>query len=156
MRVSTIALALVLLGCDSFYGVLREMKSSIPISQDCINRALSATEGVTDVKYTVISEKESYRYRTYAYDYSYKTLRVRLAVDLDSSNAPTFTHHYRRNNRVPPQQVIDVVRPLMARVERNLELVCDIPGAAEHVEESCRGVSCDPLHSASEPLLKQQ
>ena len=142
--------ALPLPGCDSHYGVVREMTGDASIAHPCVRQALAKTGGVANIKQVAMDETESYQRRFY--DYQHEDLNVRLSVVLSSSNVPKFAHVYHRKHSPPPQHEIDIVRPLMAEVERNLEVTCKLAGIAGNVKERCRGVHCPPLTlSGSQP-----
>ena len=52
--------ALPLPGCDSHYGVVREMTGDASIAHPCVRQALAKTGGVANIKQVAMDETESY------------------------------------------------------------------------------------------------
>ena len=148
-KIVLLMVVLALPGCDSHKGVVREMGGKASITQSCITEALEKTAGVANIKHVPVNKTESYQHNFY--DYKHRELSIRLSVILNSSNVPNFAHVYSRNHRPPPQHEIDIVRSLMAEVERNLEAACNLSGIATSVKERCLGVHCPPFALSNAP-----
>ena len=129
-------------GCDNYYGVHRTMNVDVPVLHTCVIQALKQTEGVTDIKYSLVANKDEYQ--RHFYDYKYNNLNTRVSV-LVNKKGTSFRHLHARNNRKPPQNDIDQIRPQMLEVERRIEITCKLPGATSNIVENCRGVTCIPL-----------
>lgn len=152
MRLIIITAFLLLIGCDRYYGVARTASVSSPLSHSCLEVALQQTKGVSEITYK-FSEGDrpitlsGIKPASQVHYYFYKAGSINGYIYAETSydGISSIRQTYGELHFKPSQEEIDLIRPLMREIERNVEMACGIDGFAQTIKESCIGVSCPPL-----------
>jgi hypothetical protein len=142
-RSSLIALAATLgvVACDVIHGISRRSAEFTPMpAADCILEALRSVPGMRNVSYRLESGDRPDRVHRYFYDYEH--LRNNLYLLQKRDGAVALHHSLGCLRCTPPQKDIDLIYPLMLKVEEALETRCNISNLRDNITQSCSGVRC--------------
>ncbi len=64
-------------------------------------------------------------------------MRVLLAIGRAYGGELEYMHRYQTFNRMPPQELLQRLKPVMARVDSELEAGCHIAELTTHVDADC-------------------
>jgi hypothetical protein len=150
--ISILFVSVVLAGCDFYYGVSRSENLDQFIDHRCVKAALEKVDGITDIRYEFREGGRPLgRYGLAPPDqvhyYYYKThgLNGYVYILVDYKLRSSFHQSYGALNAKPPQEQIDIIRPIMSEIERAIEQTCNIEGFASRIRESCMDVRCTAL-----------
>jgi hypothetical protein len=135
IRYAALAGGLLLCGCDFTAGVYRFYPMEEAPLPACVEQALRQVPGVTKVSYNR-EERGFGRPTLERFSYEAEGVPVRLDLELKSKR-PEYHHSYMVLNTVPPKELLDRLRPVMAGVDRTLETRCHIAGLSAGVQEGC-------------------
>jgi hypothetical protein len=144
-------LTVSLSGCDFVYGVTRNAKLDTEPSQECVSRVIKNSPGVTQVRYEARHDgKGLFHPSPWVYNYLYRgtpenhvvgVLQITKEYDGQLSYHDTLLDL----NIKPPQAEIDATRPVMRKIEVELENQCGAVGLPANIKETCTGVLCAPM-----------
>ena len=77
------------------------------------------------------------------YFYVAGSIEGNLLFIVNYKNKVIFNQNYISMNSVPSQEEIDLIRPIMNKIEIALEEACDLPGLGKKMQEMCSNVICD-------------
>lgn len=145
-----IALCANLLGCEFAGGIRHEDSDSHLPAPACIKKSVLAIPGISGFEYhnnlngNSNTNPDTER-RKYVQVYSYKYAGLKVALYFIETNKGKVEYHqdYAFVNYVPPQKDIDLIRPVMFKVEQEIENKCGIPSFTSQIKEHCIGVKCD-------------
>ena len=140
VRVAVLAaLSLSLSSCDAVYGVRRSTPLESAPDLACIESIIRTVPGVLGVRREdrELSTKDRYHY----FIYDLGSTSGLLTVVVKPNGKATLEQADAMINRTPPQAEIDVIYPMMLRIERALEEKCGL-GHLRIVEWS-KGVKCE-------------
>lgn len=142
-----------LAGCDTINGVTRVSSDIGPVPVDayqCVADAITNMEDVELVRYTV---DEGSRPLTlsgveapdvvHSYWYRYSGIGAGMQLVMKYDGRVEFRQSHIRINGTPSQADIDVIRPLMTRIEKAVADQCGITALETGVSEKCSNVRCE-------------
>lgn len=147
IRALVILSGLAISGCDVSYGVSREAAIPEFIDHKCIEKSLRSVSEVTVVTYDFMAGnpgmtkemKEEYALHRYHYTVS----NVNSFVSVLTNNNGTKIILFSRKNRQPPsQEDINIIRPIMDKVQVAISGYCKIYNFFSLVKETCTKVKC--------------
>ena len=141
--------SMMLSSCDFVYGVRHS--ASIPAAPNlaCVEDVIRKAPGVDDVRY---SHTESGESKSINHTFVYHSGQVYAAIQVIEFDGKTeFQQNCSSLNQVPPQELVDSIRPVMLWIEQHLETQCGMRGLTAAVKEECPGVECPVMHAPNEP-----
>ena len=143
-------MTIILSGCDFIYGVSHNVRIDYIIDHHCIKEALSQISEVREVEYryekggipiTITGFKE----RDQLHYYRYKTSDINgyVLVQTDYEQKTLIHQTYINVNVKPPQEEIDIIRPVMKKIIASFGDTCGIQNIETIATESCNGVKCE-------------
>ena len=146
------ALAVVIwsftVGCDIGYGVRRSARLAQPIDVSCVPRALKQVPGVSSVEQHHDEPNTcSWPHPTDTLDqfiFSGENIWGVVSIAVNNKGEAHLSMYHMQLNRKPLQETIDRTRLAMDVAEPLLKRECEGFALTSMIEESCRGVSCEP------------
>jgi hypothetical protein len=139
-----------LVGCDIYYGLVRRVDVDYFIDHHCIEQALGKVKEVREIEYkyeegskpltiTGLKKADQVHY------YYYKTDQINGYIYLTTTyeNKSEICQTYGSLHITPPQEHIDIIRPIMKKIEKSINETCGIHNIETIVQESCNGVKCE-------------
>lgn len=142
MSVAATVSGILLSACDFTAGVYRIARLDAAPLPTCVQQTLEEIVGVANVKYapTELNGHPLHRF-------TYRAEGVNVLVDIEREAArPEYLHYYEVFNTVPPKELVDRLRPVMARVDVALENRCNMVGLSRKAEEYCTRGLFRPTH----------
>jgi len=148
--ISATLILMIITGCDSIRGVSHIRNESPYPDQACIKKAVLAVPGISEFDYrgetggrplTVHGIEKPNQIHRYLYKYSKLNGNFYFIVNYEGKTE--FHHTYIGINRTPPQKEIDLMRPVMFKIEKEIEKQCGLAGFSAGVIEHCMGVKCE-------------
>ena len=138
------------LGCDSIHGVSHVLYKAPKPEKTCIEKAILSVPNVSNLKYKKVSsgrpitlhgleKADEVNY----YFYKYLGLNGNLYFNVNYKEETTFFHTYIGMNKVPSQNEIDKIRPIMFQIESEIEKQCGLVDFSSKIEERCFSVKCE-------------
>ena len=134
MKISFILfMRIIISGCTLWYGVRREANIDYMVDHRCIGRALSQVSEVQEVEYnyykgqlrlTIMGWSEPDQ----GHQYLYKTSNINGLISLTTNykQKTEISQNFGTINGKPPQEEIDIIRPIMKKIEASIRDVCGI------------------------------
>lgn len=148
IRVLAIISILTIAGCDTHYGVTRTAKIDRFIDHQCIYRSLQSVEQISIIKYDFMGGNPEMTpemqdaYARHRYHYTVDKENSFVSV-LTNNNGTEITLFSRKNQRPPPQEHVNIIRPVMDKVQTAISEHCKIEKLPSLVKETCTKVKCD-------------
>lgn len=145
-RASLILATLLFVACDPFHGVMRRYEIQGPVEFDCVESVLAETPSVSRYSYSVedthnwIGPKQKH---VFSYEVADRGSLANLIYYPQRNGFVSYYHSFGCIACSPPQEIIDVYRPVMLEVESRLEKQCDLRGLPSTYQDSCTAVRCD-------------
>lgn len=149
IKVWLFALPLCLVGCDIYYGLVRRVNVDYFIDHHCIEQALSKVKEVREIEYeyneggkpiTLTGLKT--RDQIHLYYYKTGSINGRIHLTTTYDNRSEIYQSYGTLHAKPQQEHIDIIRPIMRKIEKSISETCGIKDIETIVYESCNGVDC--------------
>lgn len=153
IRAPAALLFVILTACDTISGVTRHSNDigSIPVdAYQCVADVIGNMEDVVLVRYTV--EKGSRPLTltgiqdpdvVHSYWYRYNGIGSGIQLIKKYHGGVEYYQSHIYINRIPPQADIDVIRPVMVRIENAIADQCGITILTTRVTERCSNVRCE-------------
>ena len=139
-RIFSLTLVSFLLGaCDSIHGITHiNNKVLFYPKSKCIKNAVTSIDGVSQLEYKEyegsvpltlhgLEEKD----KIHSYFYKYHDIRGYFSFSVNYKGEVKYFQSYTDINRVPPQKNIDKIRPIMFKIEKNIEKECNLVNYAD-------------------------
>jgi hypothetical protein len=138
---------LLIAGCDAKYGVFRVADIDHFIDHKCINVSLQSVKEVASIEHAFmrgIPSMTSNMTDTYArHRYHYTVEHVNGFVSVLTNDNGTQVAQFSSAINLPPSQKdIDIIRPIMDKIEVAITSYCDVSNISSLVKETCRKVEC--------------
>ena len=151
-KVALVVVALVLGGCDSYYGVSRQARLEHFVDHRCLKAALEQVNGITDIKYQFAEGGRPWTGsglqapdQLHYYFFKVNELNGNVYFLVNYEQKTEFHQSYGALNMMPPQEHIDIIRPIMTKIEKEIEISCGIKGFVAKITEHCAKVQCGHL-----------
>ena len=146
-----VCIALVLSGCDIFYGVTRNATLGTDIQIDCVHHVIETTPGVEKLDYAALHTGKGLFHPTpWTYNFSFagnpkSNIVGSVQIYKEYDGGLSYHDSLIMINQKPPQAWIDATRPVMLEIEKQLAIQCGATDLPTNVKETCQGVVCGPL-----------
>ena len=139
--------ALLIVGCDAQYGVVRKAEVPDFVDYKCIEQSLESIQEVSRVKYTFMGGNpdmtENMRDAYARHRYHYTVDNINSFVSVLTNNKGTEVALFTTKNRRPPsQKAVNTIRPVMDKVQVAISDHCKIENFTSLVTETCTKVQC--------------
>lgn len=140
--------------CDTSYGVMRSTPIQVDPTPECVERVLRSTPGIASVEYkhssggrdlTLSGIKPPILVESFFYK-GPDNVRGVLQYTKDYDGTMEFSQSLTEINVIPPQEYITATRPVMYKVELDLERECGLVGLTSRIKEWCNKEDCPPLN----------
>ncbi|WP_418358039.1 hypothetical protein ACNH6B_01760 [Shewanella basaltis] len=150
-KIQIIFLVLLLVGCDTFYGISQHSNPFSPFPDvQCVLNSANSIKGVSNLEY---STEEGSRVVTlsgiqkpevvHRFRYIYNEIESDFYIVQSYNDKATFGHSYGGLNWKPPQEDIDNIYPLFEQLEAHLRKDCNFQNMQVH--GYCSGVKCPSI-----------
>ena len=137
--IALLAALFFLYGCDFEGGLIRFARlEGAPLKSECVQKALDAVEGLSDIRYT---QPEYYRGKRHRFDYTATGIKNNLIYERHSGQT-YYWNSYSVLNSIPKRDYLDAIRPYLVKIDKAIEQECNTK-ILQYIEEHCNRMDCD-------------
>jgi len=143
--------SLILAGCYDYVRGISHVNRKSPLPDSaCIAEAIKSVQGVSNYVYKVESggrplilhgiEKPN---KIHRHTYVFSGLNGNFYFNENYAGEVEYHHTYLGLNQTPSQKEINIIRPVINRIEKQIEKKCQLQGFVSGIEQACIGVNCE-------------